>query len=156
MEAYAEIDQGDFGRHAWHVLRPYLLNTNFLSHIEDIIECLDRVRCIHQLGMLDLLLEAHELSLPPTGRPVEPVEVVEGMRLLDVLEKREAYLPVKNNRSFFTYGRKTEVGWNQGSKAYRRALEQLLDDPSKSRRDGDRWLQSHLLGLVASAIDHLR
>jgi len=101
--------------------------------------------------MLDLLLEAHELSLPAPNRPNAPVKLDENTRLLDVLEEREAYLPVTTRSSFFAFKARVDIGCRYGIESYGYTLEQLVGSRDRYGYEGLRF-QSHMLDLVDRAL----
>jgi hypothetical protein len=148
--AYVAVNEESFGAHAWRLLRPCFLDAKFKSNVVKIVEHLPNIAAHRHVGTLDLLLEAHELTLLHSGRPAEPVTVEGGTTLLDVLEKRK-HLPVTNRGTFFLFERRIGLGRVAGVKSYHDALEQLLTEPGGG--EGLK-LQDLLLKLVGVAIDH--
>lgn len=152
-QAYADVGRGSASRHAWRLVRPYLLNPGFRSRVEELFCHLAHMEGYDQLGMLELLLEGHEFTLPVSCS--KPVKLGEGTTLLDVLEKRDGSPPVTNRWFLSTHKKWIETGFVGGAKVYQEALTRLFD---QGKLFDNRVLQlgGYLLDLVGCAIDHLR
>ena len=151
---YDEIEQQEFGRHAFRLLHPYFLDEIFgkafvnatTQQTETVVQSL--------VATVDLFLEAHELSLPDSSLPSGLVEIKPGMTLLDVLEKRDEYPPVTHNQSFFIFGKRVDHGYRLQS--YQQAMGQLARNGGESEEVMERLLARRtVLDLVLCVIDHL-
>ena len=153
---YSGIGQPAFGQHAFRVLHPYLLNVRFGQPLTEAMLDQPEPLVYSRVVMVDLLLEAHESSLPDSGPPSRQPEVQAGMTILDVLRKRDGYLPVTLNRSFFIFGWRLDRGWTLRS--YGDVMEQL----TKGRYNRDLEARATnlqqrkiVLALVLFALDHI-
>lgn len=124
-DAYEAIGQKGLASPAFQLIRPHLRDKTFRDELTMCIDALDGG--IHrQVPMLDLLLEAHEFTLPGSDSSAEALQPELGMRLMDVVQKREEYLPVTNERSFFIFGKRLDVEF--GVQSYQDAFNQLVPD----------------------------
>lgn len=153
---YSEIGEPAFGRYAFRLLYPYLLQPAFgQSLAEAMLE--QPLPLVHsRVAAVDLLLEAHGLSLFDPNPPSGPSDIAPTTTLLDVLQKRTEYLPVTVNRSFFIFGRRIDHGLSLQS--YREAMYHLTGGGYCEELETEvAQLQARriILDLVLCAIDHL-
>ena len=154
--AYSDIGQPSFGQHAFRLLHPYLLNVRFGQALTEAILDQPEPLVYSRVVMVDLLLEAHESSLPDSDPPSRQPEVQAGMTILDVLRKRDGYLPVTLNRSFFIFGRRLDRGWSLRS--YGDVMEQLTKgryNQELEARATNLQQRKMVLALVLFALDHI-
>jgi len=149
-DAYSQAEKPDFAPYALRLITPYLLDGKFAEAYDRVLDAQDWAHIEENVPTLDLLLEAHELTLPDSGRLDEPPKLEKGSRLQDVLQRRKAYLPITKAQSFFIFGRRIDFATN--FKSYSAVWEQL---GVGSDRQWDLKVTKAILHLVSCMITHL-
>jgi hypothetical protein len=149
--AYGSEEQRPFGKFAIRLLRPYLQKEEFKSNLFKLVGE-EHSLALRRLEQLDILIQAHELSLPGLGRPPKRRKFEPGQRLLDILELKQ-YSPLTLEKSFFIFGGRLdhELGLN----SYIEACRQLRVDREKDEAFSEKDAVLKLLDVVLCAIDHL-
>lgn len=147
-QGYKTTHGKTFAAHAARVLLPYLENPRIQQTIRDSVDPVAWVPADDHFAMVDLLLEAHELTLPDNVEIVEPL--TEGTTLLELLKRREQYNPITREGSFFPLGRRIDRGPSQQS--YREAVGQITQSDVRVKME----MRETLLELTICVIGHLR
>lgn len=136
---------------AWELFVPYLFVKNFREGLENIIELEGRIVGIQLFNTLDILLEAHELTLPPVV-PSTTVIADQTAPLIEVVNRKEdaGDPPLTNVQAFFPFGMRVDHNIPGCVKLYRRIIEKLADfgEHKFLLRDRELALQAHLLQFI--------
>jgi hypothetical protein len=130
-------------------VEPYLGLPDIRRILNQAGEAIYATRMLDRIPMLELLIQAHELTLPPE-EPADETTLTPGMRLLDMISRHETYLPVTSRQTFFPFGERFGSG---SIKEYAKAWNQLRDDADEVL---DRcWMARFYLELVLCVVEHL-
>lgn len=124
QEAYDGVRYPAYTPLAIRLLEPYFSIPEFADVWNTLYKALYPTRVLDEIPMLELLIEAHELTLQADEQEV-PITPKAGMKMLDVVSKRPNYGPVTNCQTFFFLGSRFGSG---SIKDYGKALHQLQGD----------------------------
>lgn len=96
FKAYAEVEP-NLAADAWRVLRPYLADNAFRSLLWEIYRLRYLAAELSQVDAIELLMEAHESTLleePDPEPKARPCSILQGLRLVDLLEPTSDRLPI--------------------------------------------------------------
>lgn len=121
--AYEAIRYPAYAPLAARLLEPYLRMPDIQKAFATGLGALYSTRVLDRIPMLELLIEAHELTLPE--ELPNPITVTERMTLLDVISRHETYSPVTSHQTFFPFG--SRIG-SASIRDYSKAWTQLRGD----------------------------
>lgn len=147
-ESYEAGGVGEYAEQAIRLLLPHLVNPEFQTALKMIGNEQVWMPADDHVALLDLLLEAHELSIPEpmnTGTVLAPHTT-----LLDLITRRNEYLPItKEGSFFFFFGARLDYG--PSLQSYREVAELMLQGTKRPKIE----LEVVLLELVQCAVEHL-
>ena len=159
LKAYDQIGKAGHGHEAWLLFKPYLLDRAFLEAIRHVDLYHSAATNIHILSTIDLLMEAHELTLPSTTLP-NPMSNTHS-RLLDMLSEgmSDPTLPSSSAQAIFPFGVRLDYNIWECISVYEDALLKLKGEQSqRSRLNGVavQITQCHLLDLIKCILESRR
>jgi hypothetical protein len=162
--AYNRIDAPTHAQKAWQLFKPYLHNRSFAEHLSHILQHEQSAANLNALSAIDLLIEAHDLTLPPPGHTtaIADLNLNGGSTLLKVLPvgPNALNLPLCSAQAFFLFGVRLDNDiWNT-SYLCRKVL---LDLPGKEDKltcvpgdDQALAVQVHMLDLIECILESKR
>ena len=154
-EAYTVIGTPEMATEAWRLLGAHLLNEKFRTNLQNVIWHEGEIAGADVFATLDVLIEAHELSLPPPNDPPRTVRNLDpsrnkGLQLRNVLPQRNHMSPLPTTQTFFPYGRRLDFNVRATSKRYQNTIKALADHDENQfvERCHDLAVQAHMLELI--------
>jgi hypothetical protein len=158
--AYERIDSPAHAQKAWQLFKPYLHDRNFVQHLSCILRSEECALSLHALSTIDLLMEAHELTLPPPGHTtaVADLDLHEGSTLLDILfvDTDTLNLPLGSTQAFFLFGMRLDHDIWAASDLYNEVLLHLLGGWEQWTRivdDQALAVETHMLDLIMCILE---
>ena len=153
--AYERINGPAHAQSAWKLFKPYLHDRSFVQHLSRILRSEESVLDLYALSTVDLLMEAHELTLPPPSHTtaVADLDLHEGSTLLDILsvDANTLSLPLSSTQVVFLFGMRLDHDLLDASHLYGRVLQDLLEGRDEWRHildDRALAIEVHMLDLV--------
>ena len=152
-EAYSTVGK-EFVAPAFDLIEPHLRRSDFRKYLLRAVRYCWHIQMSNNLPVMDLLLEAHELTLPNSTGFEERPPVEQGTRLMDVLDRREECHPVTSRQTFFAY----REGYERPTTLSKYALV-LYQMEKEDRSEYSTWYpvacRRVVTELVLCAIEHL-
>lgn len=151
--AYRRIKaDSDSGMDAWCCLAPFLLIEDVYDSIRKIIDLEESIAGYALYPILDILMEAHELTFSSDPPPVPKID--QKTTLLDLISHSES-ISVGNIRSFFPLGARLDYGVHYTPQLYSALTLALADEDHEGYVDEDLdfALECRLLQLVMAVKD---
>jgi hypothetical protein len=158
--AYERINTPAHAQNAWQLFKPYLHDSNFMQHLSRILQSEESISDLYALSAVDLLMEAHELTLPPPSHAtaVADLDLREGGTLLDILsvDTNTLSLPLSSTQVFFLFGMRLDHDLLDASHLYRQVLQDLFEGKDEWRHildDRALAIEVHMLDLIECMLE---
>jgi hypothetical protein len=149
--AYGQIRYTAYAPLAVRLIEAYLGPTaNIRPALLKAMDAIFTMKILDRIPMLELLIQAHELTIRPE-EPVDETSLTAKTRLLDIISRHDTYLPVTSRQTFFLFGSRFGSG---SIKEYAEAWNQLQGDAEVEVWDGCQIARFYL-ELVLCVAEHL-